>query len=275
MNTSLRDLRYWLRIFRRHPALSITLVLTLALGIGGATTMFSVLYGVVLQPLPLREPDRLVVLSGASAPPTGSAVDWWSQGQTFEGMAKYRAGGVNLTEGELPVRAPGASVSAGFFSVLGISPQLGRTFTADEEQLGNNRVAIMSDRLWAQNYSRDQHVIGRTITLNGLAHTIVGVMPPGFSFPGRTDVWVPNEESGSVFMGDDDQTDLPFSLRDQLIGRLRPGITLQQAQVQLTLLFDRYKEIAQRAGRGAGDGVRVLPLHDMLVGQVRHAFWIL
>ncbi|MBO0798335.1 MAG: ABC transporter permease, partial [Blastocatellia bacterium] len=183
---------------------------------------------------------------------------------------------VNLTEGELPVRALGASVSAGFFSVLGVSPQLGRTFTTEEEQSGNNRVAILSEGLWAQNYSRDQHIIGRTITLNGLAHTIVGVMPPSFNFPGRTDVWVPEEESGrSMFMGEDDQRDLPSSLRDQLIGRLRPGISLQQAQAQLTLLFNRYKKISERAGLNLGIGVRVLPLHDMLVGQVRHAFWML
>src|SRR5215510_2734994 len=112
------DLRFWLRVFRRRPGFSLPLVLMLALGIGGATTMFSVLYGVILQPLPLREPDRLVALSGAGAPPTGDAVDWWSQGQTFEGLCEYRAGGVNLAEDTSPVRALAAMTSSSFFSVL-------------------------------------------------------------------------------------------------------------------------------------------------------------
>src|SRR5262245_1220173 len=170
MKTLPHDLRYWLRIFWRRPGFSLPLVLALALGIGGATTMFSVLYGVILQPLPLREPDRLVGLSGAAAPPTGDTVAWWSQGQTFESHCEYEAGGVNLTEGAAPARALAATTSSGFFSVLGVAPQLGRTFVAEDEQQGRNRVVIVSERLWMQNFARDPGVIGREITLDGVRH---------------------------------------------------------------------------------------------------------
>jgi hypothetical protein len=276
MKTLPHDLRYWLRIFWRRPGFGLPLVLMLALGIGGATTMFSVLYGVILQPLPVREPDRLVALTGAGAPPTGDTVAWWSQGQTFEGLCEYRAGGLNLADGASPVRALSATTSSSFFSVLGVAPQLGRTFVIEDEQPGRNRVAIVSERLWGQNFARDPGVIGREITLEGVSHTIVGVMPAGFGFPGRTDIWVPRVRGGvSIFPGEADQADLPFGLRSRMIGRLRDGVSLQQAQAQLTALFNRYKEISAQAGRGAGSGVWVKPLHEMLVGQFRQAFWAL
>jgi putative ABC transport system permease protein len=270
------DLRYWLRVFWQRPGLSLPLVLALALGIGGATTMFSVLYGVILQPLPVREPDRLVALSGAGAPPAGDAVDWWSQGQTFESLCEYRAGGVTLTEGASPVRALAAMTSSSFFSVLGVAPQLGRTFTVEDEQAGRNRVVIVSERLWRQNFARDPGVIGREITLEGVGHTIVGVMPGGFNFPGRSDIWVPRARGGgSISLGEEDQADLPSSLRSRMIGRLRDGVSLQHAQAQLAALFNRYKEISAQAGRAAGSVVRVIPLHETLVGQFRQAFWAL
>jgi len=272
------DLRFWLRFFRRRPGFSLSLVLVMALGIGGATTMFSVLYGVILQPLPVREPDRLVGLSGAPVPSTGDVLDWWSQGQTFEGLCEYRAGGVNLSDGEFPVRALGATVSASFFPVFGVAPYLGRTFTIDDEQSGHNRVAIVSERLWTQNFARDPGVVGREITLEGIAYTIVGVMPIGFSYPGRTDIWTPRARGGgggAIFPGEDDQADLPSTLRNRMIGRLRSGVSLPQAQAQLSLLFEQYKEVSAKAGLAAGSGVRIIPLHDMLVGRVRQAFWML
>src|SRR5262245_42138917 len=263
MKTLTHDLRYWLRSVWRRPGFGLTLVLTLALGIGGATTMFSVLYGVILQPLPVREPDRLVVLSGAATPPSGDRVDWWSQGQTFEGLCEYRAGGVNLSEGDSPVRALAAITSSGFFSVLGAAPQLGRTFTVEDEQPGHNRVAVVSERLWMRNYARDPGVIGREITIEGVGHIIVGVMPAGFSFPGRTDIWAPRSRArglGVIFPGEDDQADLPSSLRFQMIGRLRAGVSMQQAQSQLTELFSRLTEFSGRDGSSPGCGVRAFPL---------------
>lgn len=276
MKSVLQDLNYGLKTFRRRPGFCLTLVFTLALGIGGATTMFSLLYGVVLQPLQAREPNRLVALIGAPAPPTGDAVTWWSQGQTFEGLCEYRAGGINLTEGAFPMRALSATVTASFFSVLGVTPQLGRTFAFDDEQPGRNRVVIVSERLWTQNFARVPNIIGREITLEGVPHTIVGVMPDGFSFPGRTDIWTPRARGGaSLFPGEDDQADLPSALRDRMIGRLRTDVNLQQAQAQLAILFDRYKEIAARSGIRAGSVVRIIPLQEALVGRVSQAFWAL
>lgn len=271
MRTALQDLQYGLRTFCRNPGFSLTLVLVLSLGISGTTTIFTVFYGVILQPLPLRDPDRLVML-GAPAPPDGDWLGWWSQSRTLASLCEYRAGGVNLTESDWPTRVSAAMVSASFFSVFEVSPQLGRPFLADDETPGQNRVAILSDRLWKQNFGRDPHIIERDIALDGIRHTIIGIMPPGFEYPGRTDVWVPRVVGGgSLYLGDDEQANWPLSLRHTLVGRLRPDVNLTQARSELQTLFRQLEETYAHSQVKFGSGVQVIPLQEVLVGNFRPA----
>ncbi|MDW8239888.1 MAG: ABC transporter permease, partial [Acidobacteriota bacterium] len=271
MRTVLQDLQYGLRTFRRNPGFTLTIVLVLTLGISGTATIFTVFYGVILQPLPLRNPDRLVMI-GAPAPPDGDSLDWWSQSRALASLCEYRSGGVNLGEGEWPTRVSAAMVSASFFSVFEISPQRGRPFIADDEILGKNQVALVSDRLWKQNFGHDPNIIGRDITLDGIRHTIVGIMPAGFGYPGQTDVWVPRAVGGgSLYLGDDEQSNWPTALRHTLVGRLRPEISLTQARSELHTLFRRLEETYAASQVQFGSGVQVIPLQEALVENFRPA----
>ncbi|MEO0250005.1 MAG: ABC transporter permease, partial [candidate division WOR-3 bacterium] len=272
MQPVFQDLRYGFRTFARNRRFSLTLMLVLALGIGGTTAMFTLLYGVVLQPLPFKDADRLVRVVAVPTP-EGDSLVWWSQSQAFASLCEYRSGGINLTEGDWPTRVSAAVVSANFFSVFEVSPQLGRPFIAEDERPGHNRIAILSDHLWTQNFGRDPNISGRSITLNSIAHTIIGVMPAGFGYPGRTAVWVPRAVGGaSLELGEDDQADLPLGLRNAMVGRLGAGVTLARAQSDLQVLFARLKETYAKSGVNYGDAVtRVVPLQQELVGAFRSA----
>lgn len=282
MNTLFQDLRYSLRACRRNIVFSLTLILVLALGIGGTTSIFTIAYGVLWQPLPFPDPDQLVLIVGATAPPGHDRVSWWEQSPALDGLCIYNTGGINLHKGDSPVRTNAAVVSAGFFKVFGAQPRLGRAFTTEDEKPGYNRVAIVSSRFWRDEYNGDSDIAGKTVTLNGIEHTVVGVMPEGFSYPGRVDVWTPRAAgrvySANLDVGDNqqEQPDLSMSLRmDVMIGRLKPGISLQQGREQLKLRFNQTAELERKAGMGVGDGINVIPLHEALVGKFRQSLWTL
>ena len=275
IDTMVQDMRYGVRLLRRNPGFAAAAALTIALAIGATTAVFSVVYGIVLRPLPYREPERLVsVWSDVPAMDlprvfVGAANyrDWRTQNDVFEDMTLVRhVANFNIHGGGEPERLLGARVTASAFNVLGVSPALGRPFREDEEQVGNDRVVLLSDKLWARRFNRDRAVLGRTIPLNGEPHVIVGVMSPEFAFPGREfELWVP-----LTINPDDYVTRTGFNFRS--VARLKPGVTVAQAQANLTAISRR---LEQQYPANRGIGALVLPLQEDVVGESRTPLLVL
>ncbi len=196
-----RDVLYGLRMLAKNPGFTAVAVLTLALGIGANTAIFSVVNTVLLRPLPYPEPDRIVTVWN-SYPQLGiekdtvSPVDfrdWQKMNRSFAHMASYGYGSFVLTGGGEPVRLMAAEVSVGFFAVMGVEPALGRTFAAQDDEPGSGKVVVLSHGLWQRQFGADPGIIGTTLTLDGQGYEVRGVVPPGFAFPNRRDVWVPQD----------------------------------------------------------------------------------
>jgi hypothetical protein len=191
MGTLLQDLRYAFRSFRKSPGFTFTALLTVALGVGANTAIFSVVNGVLLRPLPLGEPERVVLVGHNYTKihlETGvSAIGfrfYHDQNRVFEKSAAFTGWEANLANGGAPERLVGQRATSEYFAALGIRPILGRAFTADEEQVGGagDKVVILSEALWARDFGRDRGILGRTLVVNGEAHVVVGVVPNGFQF---------------------------------------------------------------------------------------------
>src|SRR6266566_1409249 len=174
-----QDLRYGWRALRRTPAFTLVAVLTLALAIGANSAVFTVVDSVLLQPLPFRDPGRLY------------AVSYLPTNLPFERVTGYQRQELTLSGVGDATRVPGARAGATFFAVLGVQPALGRGFTPEEDEAGNDRVVILSDRLWRARFNGDPAILGKTITLDGITRTIVGVMPRRFTFPAASQLWTP------------------------------------------------------------------------------------
>ena len=222
-----QDVRYAFRAMRRSPGFTSIVVLTLALGIGAATTIFSVVNGVLLAPLPYREPGQLVAFWGTAPEkqlpevefPQGLFVAVREKSRAFVSMAAFEDVGFTLTSVGDPVRIEAATVTLDFFKVFGTPPLLGRTFIAGEDTPDDNRVSVISHGLWQRQFAGDSSVIGRSIKLNGNPSTIVGVMPPEFDVPARADLWVPLAVDAASFNC--------WCL--STIGRAKPGLTASDA----------------------------------------------
>jgi putative ABC transport system permease protein len=260
----LQDVRYGLRMLAKNPGFTAVAVVTLALGIGANTAVFSLLDTILLRPLPYRNPEQLVVVSetvpqmggdtevGVAA---GEYLDYRDRSRSFVQAAAYEAAGFNLTGEGTPLRVNAAAVTASVFSLLGVPPHVGRTFTADEERLASTPVAVLSFSLWQDHYGADRGILGKTIKLDEKPYLVVGVMPPSFKFPSdgaplseRVDLWVPE-----VFA--------PDRIQDRLrefgvgfIGRLKPGVSEQQAQADVSSVAAGFMEQYQYSGT-----VRVVP----------------
>jgi len=232
-----QDLRYSLRMLRKHPGFTAVAVLSLALGIGGNAAMFSLINGALIRPLPYTEPDRLVRVTEAY--PRGGIASMYEQSRTMEVAAYDSDLGFNLTgEGEA-VHLVGGIVSANLFSLLGAPAKVGRTFEPGEDLPGRDRVVVLSHALWLSKFAGDPDVIGRSITIDGEPRQVVGVMPPEFGFPStRERLWLPARF---------DPTNRGEYWEDGwmlLIARLRPGATLPQARSELPALISRIKTLA-------------------------------
>ena len=273
MNSLAQDLRFALRTYARNPGLTLTLLLILALGIGGATAMFSVLNGVVLRPLPYSQPNRIVLLPGAGF----GEIETWAQAPSITHLAIYGAGGINLTGDTQAERLQAAAITHGFFPVFEVAPQLGRPFGKGDEAPGQHHVVLLSEGLWRRNFGRDPRAVGAVLHLNGIPHTIVGVMPTGFAFPGQTELWVPAEEPYHVsrVLGTPDQPELPDFLGQEMVARLRDGATIQQASAELEVLRQQLKQKYAGTNRGVGSFVGARSLQRMLVWEVRPALLLL
>jgi predicted permease len=266
------DLRVAIRSLVRLPGFAISVVLTLALGIGASTIMFSLLDAALLRPLPFDRPERLAMLWGVAGPQRdvrgGSfpeVLDWRGMNQTFSDVAIYDETSLNLSLGTEPVRVEAELVSAGYFPLLGVSAALGRTFTADEDRVpGEKPVAVISARLWRERFGGSADVLHRQVTLNDRACLIVGVMPDGFAgLSFDTDVWVP---SMMVSL-----TAVPSIVQNRgtrwlgAVGRLREGVSFEQAQGDLTRVAAELER--QHPNFNFQRGVQVLPIEYALLGS--------
>jgi putative ABC transport system permease protein len=283
MTTLLQDLRYGLRMLLKNPGVSAVAVLTLALGIGANTALFSVVNTVLLRPLPYREPDRLVSL-WANVPEHGrwratpaNFVDWKKQNTTFADMSAYGASTMTLTGDGEPEQLLGTRASAGYFSVVGMEPALGRSFSAEEYEPGKNQAVILGHSLWQRRFGARTDVVGKSITLNDASYTVVGVMPNGIypSWPTTTGEISFNPEQQQFWVP------MAFtaewaSLRSAhvlgVIGRLKPGVTLDQAQADMTTIAAR---LAQEYPVNKDEGVVVSAFMEEVVGDVRPALLML
>ena len=271
-----QDLRFALRQLRKSPGFTTVAVLTLALGIGAATAMFSVIYSTVLRPLPFADPDRIVYLETHAAAAYIQPASWPSylderaQNKSFEALAGYSAySGINLDTGSQVVHLRNTATSDHFFDVLGVKPLLGRTFLPGEEQDGRNSVAILSYEVWEQNFGANPNIVGTSVHIDGFPYTIVGVMPAGFRFP----VGVPN----TVYT----PLRVPKELRTargdhwlQVIGRVKPGISIEQAQADMNRVLADIGRSYPDTDKGRT--ARALPLTMFITGQdQRQALWVM
>lgn len=236
-----QDMRYAVRQLTANPRFALVAILTLAIGLGTSTTIFGIANAVLLRPLPFPEPSRLVLADEVNPDGHGFAVsepnflDLRDRARSFAGLAAFAPRSPSILGDGAPERLRGLAASASLFDVLGMAPQIGRVFTADEDRAGGDvRVAVLADAFWRRRFGADPGVLGRMIDLDGTRHRVVGVMPPGFDFPQRTDVWVPLAADRASERGD---------RRLAVVGRLAPGVTRDQAD----------GEVAAIAGALAGD----------------------
>jgi putative ABC transport system permease protein len=230
METLIQDMRYAVRMLAKSPGFSAVAVLTLALGIGANSALFSVVNGVLLSPLPYPNPDELFSLyaknplfqeSSVSYP---NYVDWRSNNRSFSGLGAFRGDEFNLTGTGQPERLHGHMISSEFFPLLGVKPILGRSFTSDEDRAGAAPVAIISDGLWKRKFGASRDVIGKTMTVNASVYTIVGVYPGHSPFLSPTDIYVPIGQ-----WNDPTFRDRRISMGMNVVGRVKPGVTFAQA----------------------------------------------
>jgi putative ABC transport system permease protein len=271
----LHDLRYAVRLQLKNPGFTIVAVIALALGIGANTAIFSVVNTVLLRPLPYKDPEQLVMVWEEASkhgyphdtPAAANYVDWRDQNQVFEGMAAIADESFNLTGSGDPERLEGRRVSANLFPLLGVEPEIGRVFTAAEDQSGSERVVLLSYGLWQRRFGGDPGIVGKSLTLNGESYIVVGVMPARFQFPSSDDaVWVPIA-----------LTTQQAANRNrhylEVIARLKPGVTLAQAQTEMSTIATRLQQ--QYPDTNADLGAAVTSLHEHLVGDIKPALLIL
>ena len=275
MEPLLQDLRFGARMLFKNSGFTLIAVITLALGIGVNTAIFSVVSAVLLRPLPYPEPDKLVMLweqriregvnNNAVAP--ADFRDWRARNQVFTNIAAMFVIPLNLSEGNEPERITAGQVSASFFEALGIKPMLGRGFLAEEEQAGRNRVVIMNHDLWQRRFGADRNIVGRRISLNGAPFEVVGVLPPSFRFPNEElALWLPLDANAQGM-----QTRLNHFL--SVYARLKPGVTLSQARAEMERIGAQLRQ--EYPQENDNHTVFVVPLHEDLAGNLRRPLLIL
>ena len=284
MQSLAQDLRYALRLLRRAPLFSALVVATLALAIGANTAIFSVVNGVLLRSLPYRDPGRLVMLyegiTGINQPFGFSPPDlagFRDRAQSYEAIAAFRSTEYELSGVDQPERISAARVSANLMDVLGVAPALGRTFTV-EEDTGRQPVAILSDGLWRRAFGADRGVIGRPVLLDRRAYTVVGVMPPHFTFPNRGPLLnnVPAEIYLPIAFTDLELRAFGQMYNNSVLARLKPGMTHEQAAAEANTLAGRFvAELYPAELRGMPLTMRATPLADEVVGNIRRILYVL
>ena len=272
METLLSDIRFALRGLRKQPVLTVVGILTLALGIGANTAMFSVINTVLLRPLPYPNPDRLVWMNESGDEVQNrmlsypNFVDWNARNHTFEAMSTYRTWAMTLTGVDQPATVQAGMVTADYLKVMGVAPVRGRPFTAEDDRPGATPVTIISYAFWQKYFAGDASVVGKTVTLDDSAFTIIGVMPEGFAHQGPPPLWVP--------IGPMNWKDRDVRVGGNVVGRMKPGVTIDQARSDINAVARQLAQEYPVANAGA-NRVNVLSLQERLTGNVRTPLWIL
>jgi predicted permease len=289
MQDVIRDLRFGIRLLAKKRSFTLTSVLIIALAIGASTIIFSAVNAVLLRPLPFKEPDRLIMLweenrqlnYGLHQFPASPAnfVDWRDRNKSLDGIAAFRYLPFNLTGVDDPERIEGSVVSANLMSLLGVAPLMGRDFSEQDETPSGSHVVILSYSTWQDRFKSDPNMIGRVITLNDQPYTVVGVMPPGFNFPRKTDL-------SEAFQRLPRQTNLwaPLVITNQelqvrgskrygVIARLKPGISIRQAQLNMDSIAGELEQ--QYPSTNTNWSIKVIPFYEQVVGRIRPLLWLL
>jgi putative ABC transport system permease protein len=274
LGTISQDVRYAARALRKAPVFSAVVILTLALGIGATTAIFSVADAVMLRPFPYPDVERILILGEESRGAHQMSVSWWNfqdwraQNQVFESLGLYRGMSVNLTGGDQPERLNGGLASADVFNAFGLRPVLGRAFEPADDRPTAARVALISERLWRTRFDADPAIIGRTLQLNGQAHTVVGVMPATARVPSRlTDVWLPIGLFVDTFPVRGAHPGLTG------VGKLKPGVSFEQAYAHMDAIARRLEQQYPESNKNVA--VTMTPYYESVVRNVRPALFVL
>ena len=273
METLWQDIKFGARMLAKHPGFTAVAVLTLALGIGANTSVFSVVNGVLLRPLPYPEPDRMAMVwldnrrQGVREDITSypNYLDVRQRSQTFEHLAGFSQGSMNLTGQGEPERLVVASTTANFFQVTGVQPSLGRAYSEENEKPGEDRFVLLSHGFWQRRFGGSRDALGQKVELNGQPHEIIGVMPPGFQFPAGAEMWSPLAPGDRLRAA-------RFNFWLPVVGRMKRGVTPEEAQAEMNTigaaLESEYPDIR-------GYGLNVVPLHEQVVGKIRTELLVL
>lgn len=277
MQTLRQDVRHAMRMLARQPGFTAVTILTLALGVGGATAIFSVADAVVLRPLPFDDPDALFLLRQSDLKKNHPFVEisypafsaWRERSRSFEALAAMPSvnQGFILTGRGEPATIEGRWVSASFFDLLGARPALGRVLRPDDDRPGAPRVVVLSDALWRERFAADRAILGQTLTLDDQAYTIVGVMPRSFAYPQRADIWTAMGASAPPELLQNAGVMWMF-----VLGRLAPGVTIEAARAEMDTIW---RSVYQGTNEASGYAVKTMPIAESMLGRTRPALMAL
>ena len=273
MTSLWQDLRYGARMLLKNPGITLVVMLALALGIGANSAIFSVVNAVLLRPLPYDEADRLVYLTETSQSLAEVSIsypnftDWRAQNHVFEKIGVYNRNSYNFTGGGEAERILTAQASADLFSALRVNAALGRVFTNEEDKPGGTPVVVLSYALWQRRFGGQPGILNQALTLNGKSYTVIGVMPQGFQYPSRVEMWVPVGQLSGEWQQRGNHPGLYG------VARLKPGVTLAAAQADMANIAANLEK--QYQDSNAGNGVKVQPLLETVVSEVRRTLWVL
>ena len=279
MDSIIKDIRYGVRALLKHPGFTAIVVITLALGIGASTAIFSVVNSVVLRPLPYRTADRIVAIQeldpdGKRGQSTSANVyDWRQQNTVFEHLSAYKITTTNLALSDHAERIDLAQTNADFFDVFGVTPQYGRLFIPQDEQAGHEPVVVVSNALWQRRFGSDPSLVGKSITLDGKNYNVIGIAPPGFQYPEKTELWLPPTRLVPELFAGQDVTQTRRMGYLFVVALLKPGVSLPQAAGEMETITARLRQ--QYPDTNNTRFNRVVPLHKHLVGDTNKLLWLL
>ena len=272
----LQDMRYGLRMLRKSPGFTTVGVLTLALGIGANTSIFSIINSVLLRPLAFPESQQLVHIATANGPRTHAGAtlpgffDWQGRNRSFQGLAASWQNDANLLDDKGPEKVRDAIVTADLFSVMGVQPLLGRLFQPADDRLGYEHIVVLSYGFWQRRYGGDPAIIGNEIAVDSTSYTIAGVLPRGFHYPGLTDLWLPMGVGEEALIGFHDNRRIRAM---DVVGRLKDGLTIERATADLNIVTEQLAK--EYPATDSGWRVQMIPLEEEMVGASRRALFTL
>ncbi len=279
MDSIIKDIRYGVRGLLKHPGFTAIVVITLALGIGASTAIFSVVDSVLLRRLPYRTAERIVAIQeygkdGKRGQLTSANfLDLRAQNTVFEQLAAFKITTTNLALSDQAERLDLAQTNTNFFDVFGITPQYGRLFSPQDEQAGHAPVVILSDALWRRRFAADTSLVGKPITLDGTNYTVIGIAPPGFQYPNKTELWLPPLRLVPEMFPGQDVTQTRRMGYLFAVALLKPGVSLQQAASEMETITGRLRQQYPDTNNNRFD--RVVSLHEDVVGDTNKLLWLL